>query len=205
MSFKDSVQHFKTLVVSFHPLIVIETVEEERIQTLMQKACSDMQMPIFEWSIAQGLMRSPDSPDNRWQNEYAPPGAKRGQALPKTAEPIDMLRHIQDMSFKAIFWLKDFAPHLKDAVVARQFREAVQQFSLNQSTLVISGSSTTLPPELAQDAAYLDLKLPEPEELYAAVSKVVRSLGSKVTVELTPEDIPALVKALQGMTLSPSA
>ncbi|QQE64664.1 hypothetical protein GFS31_13450 [Leptolyngbya sp. BL0902] len=203
MSFKDSVQHFKTLVVSFHPVIVIETVEEERVQTLMQKACSDMQMPIFEWSIAQGLMRSPESPDNRWQNEYAPPGAKRGQALPKTAEPIDMLRHIQDMSFKAIFWLKDFAPHLKDAVVARQFREVVQQFSLNRSTIVISGSGVALPTELSQDAVYLDIKLPGPMELQDAVSKVVRSLqGSRVKLELTPEDVHALVKALQGMTLS---
>jgi MoxR-like ATPase len=202
MSLKDSAQHFKTLVVSFHPVIVIDTVEEERVQTLMQKACTDMQMPIFEWSIAQGLMRSPESPDNRWQNEYAPPGAKRGQALPKTAEPIDMLRHIQDMSFKAIFWLKDFAPHLKDAVVARQFREVVQQFSLNRSTLVISGSGVVLPPELAQDAAYLDLKLPESEELLAEISKVARSVNGKVSVELTPEVIHALVKALRGMTLS---
>ena len=202
MSFKDSVQHFKTLVVSFHPVIVIETVEEERVQTLMQKVCADMQMPVFEWSIAQGLMRSPESPDNRWQNEYSPPGAKRGQALPKTAEPIDMLRHIQDMSFKAIFWLKDFTPHLKDSVVARQFREVAQQFSLNRSTIVISGSGTSLSPELAQDAVYFDIKLPEPEELYGAVSDVVRVLRGKVTVELTPEDIHALVKALQGMTLS---
>jgi len=202
MVFKESVQHFKTLVVSFHPVIVIETVEEERVQTLMQKACTDMQMPIFEWSIAQGLMRSPESPDNRWQNEYAPPGSKRGQALPKTAEPIDMLRHIQDMSFRAIFWLKDFAPHLKDAVVARQFREVAQQFALNHSTLVISGSGVALPPELAQDVVYFDIKLPEPEELYSEVSKVVRTLGSKVNVDLAPDDIPALVKALQGMTLS---
>lgn len=202
MSLKDSVQHFKTLVVSFHPVIVIETVEEERVQTLMQKACTDMQMPIFEWSIAQGLMRSPESPDNRWQNEYAPPGSKRGQALPKTAEPIDMLRHIQDMSFKSIFWLKDFAPHLKDAVVARQFREVVQQFSLNRSTIVISGSGVVLPPELAQDAVYVDIKLPKPEELYTEVSRVIRSLGGKVSVELTPDDISPLVKALQGMTLS---
>lgn len=148
MSFKDSVTHFQTLVVSFHPVIVVDTVEEERVQALMQAACASMQMPIFEWSIAQGLMRSPDSPDNRWQNEYAPPGAKRGQALPKTTEPLDMLRHIQDLSFKAVFWLKDFAPHLKDSVVARQFREVAQQFALNRSTVLISGSGPSLPPKL---------------------------------------------------------
>ncbi|WP_017296760.1 AAA family ATPase [Nodosilinea nodulosa] len=202
MSFKASVQHFQTLVTSFHPVVVIDTVEEERVQGLIGAACADMQMAVFEWSIAQGLMRSPDSPDNRWQNEYAPPGAKRSQALPKTTEPIDMLRHIQEISFKAIFWLKDFAPHLKDAVVARQFREVTEQFSHNRSTLVISGSGNSLPPEIAHDAVYFDIKLPEPEELYNAVSEVVRALRGRVKVDLTPEDIRALVSALQGMTLS---
>ncbi|HZG40107.1 MAG TPA: AAA family ATPase [Nodosilinea sp.] len=202
MSFKTSVQHFQTLVMSFHPVVVIDTVEEERVQGLISAACNDMQMAVFEWSIAQGLMRSPDSPDNRWQNEYAPPGAKRGQALDKTTEPLDMLRHIQDLNFKAIFWLKDFAPHLKDAVVARQFREVTEQFSHNRSTLVISGSGNDLPAEIAHDAVYFDIKLPEPEELYNAVSGVVRDLKGRVKVDLTPEDIRALVDALQGMTLS---
>ncbi|NJL49526.1 MAG: AAA family ATPase, partial [Leptolyngbyaceae cyanobacterium SM2_5_2] len=118
MSLKASVQHFQTLVMSFHPVIVIETVEEERVQALIHLACADMQMPVFEWSIAQGLMRSPDSPDHRWQNEYAPPGVKRSQPLPKTTEPLDMLRHLQDMSPKAVYWLKDFGEYLKDPAEA---------------------------------------------------------------------------------------
>ncbi|MBE9137684.1 AAA family ATPase [Nodosilinea sp. LEGE 07088] len=202
MALNPSVQHFQTLITSFHPVVVIDTVEEERVQGLISAACADMQMTVFEWSIAQGLMRSPDSPDHRWQNEYSPPSAKRGQALPQTTEPLDMLRHIQDLSFKAIYWLKDFAPHLKDPVVARQFREVADQFSRNRSSLVISGTGHSLPPEIAHDVVYFDIKLPQPEELYGAVADVVRSLKGRVKVELSPEDIHTLVKALQGMTLS---
>ncbi len=201
MSFKTSVQHFQNLVTSFHPVIVIDTVEEERVQGLIKAACADMQMAVFEWSVAQGLMRSPDSPDNRWQNEYAPPGTKRGQALPKTTDPLDMLRHIQEMSFKAVFWLKDFAEHLKDPVVARQFREVSQQFSFHSSTLVLSGSGYALPPTIAQNAVYLDIKLPKPEELYKAVSDTVKTLQGQVAINLNPDDVRALVSALQGMTL----
>ena len=59
MSLKDSVQHFQTLVMSFHPVIVIDTVEEERVETLINASCNDLQMAVFEWSIAQGLMRAP--------------------------------------------------------------------------------------------------------------------------------------------------
>ncbi|NJO56020.1 MAG: hypothetical protein HC834_06255 [Rhodospirillales bacterium] len=97
MTFQAAVQHFQTLVTSFHPVIVMETVEEERVQALIKAACRDLQMAVFEWSIAQGLMRSPDCDQNRWQNDYVPPGEKRGQPLPKTADPLDMLRHIQDI------------------------------------------------------------------------------------------------------------
>ena len=202
MSLKTSVQHFQTLVMSFHPVIVIDTVEEERVETLINASCNDLQMAVFEWSIAQGLMRAPGNLHNRWQNEYAPPGAKRGQAIGKTTEPLDMLRHIQDMSFKAIYWLKDFAGHLKDPVIARQFREVTDQFSYNRSSMIISGSGIDLPPSIAHDAVYFDLKLPEPEELYSAISDVVKTLKGRVRVELSPEDIHALVKALQGMTMN---
>jgi hypothetical protein len=202
MSLKTSVQHFQTLVMSFHPVIVIDTVEEERVETLINASCSDLQMAVFEWSIAQGLMRAQGNSYNRWQNEYAPPGAKRSQAIGKTTEPLDMLRHIQDMSFKAIYWLKDFAEHLKDPVIARQFREVTGQFSHNQSSMIISGSGIDLPPSIAHDAVYFDLKLPEPEELYKAISEVARNLKGRISLELNPEDIHALVKALQGMTLN---
>jgi ATP-dependent 26S proteasome regulatory subunit len=202
MTFKKSVQHFQTLVMSFHPVIVIETVEEERVATLINAACNELQMAVFEWSIAQGLMRSQDNLHNRWQNDYASPGAKRNQGIGKTAEPIDLLRHIQDINFKAIYWLKDFAEHLKDPVVARQFREVVQQFSYNRSTIVISGSGNSLPPGISHEAVFFDMKLPQPEEIYQTISEVVRALRGRVKVELTPEDIQQLVKALEGMTLN---
>lgn len=201
MSFKDSVTHFQTLVVSFHPVIVVDTVEEERVQALMQAACASMQMPIFEWSIAQGLMRSPDSPDNRWQNEYAPPGAKRGQALPKTTEPLDMLRHIQDLSFKAVFWLKDFAPHLKDSVVARQFREVAQQFALNRSTVLISGSGPSLPRNCPRCGVFRHQTARTRRTLWCCFRGSADAEGAGEG-RTNPEDIHALVKALRGMTLS---
>jgi hypothetical protein len=202
MTLKNSVQHFQTLVMSFHPVIAIETVEEERVATLINAACNDLQMAVFEWSIAQGLMRSPENLHNRWQNDYSPPGAKRNQAIGKTTEPLDMLRHIQDINFKAIYWLKDFAEHLKEPVVARQFREVIQQFSFNRSTIVISGSGHHLPPGISHETVAFDLKLPQPEEIYQAISEVVRTLRGRVKVELTPEDIQRLVKALEGMTLN---
>ncbi|MFE4106858.1 AAA family ATPase [Almyronema epifaneia] len=201
MSFAATVRHFQTLVMSFHPIIVIETVEEERAQALVSKAANSLQMAVFDWSIAQGLARSPGSPHARWTNEYAPPHSNLPQAIGKTAEPIDMLRHVQTINFKAIYLLKDFAKHLNEAVVARQFREVAHQFAHHSSTLVITGQAIELPVEIAHEAVWFDLKLPEPDELYQAIADVSRSLQGRIKVALQPEDIHAFVQAMRGMTL----
>jgi hypothetical protein len=133
------VRPFQTLVTSFHAAIVIETVEEERVRNLINTAMADLQMAVFEWSVAQGLTRSPSSPQNRWINEYVPPGSQKPPSLERTTDPMDALKHIEEMAFQAIFWLKDLTPHLKDEVVARQLREVMHQFSHNRSTLVMTG------------------------------------------------------------------
>ncbi|MEM9004420.1 MAG: AAA family ATPase [Cyanobacteria bacterium P01_F01_bin.86] len=201
MSFSSSVRLFQTLVTSFHAAIVVETVEEERVRTLINTSVNDLHMAVFEWSVAQGLTRAQGNVHNRWSNEYAPPGTQKPQALEATTEPLDVLKHIQSMQFQAIYWLKDLGPHLEDDVVARQLREVIQQFSQNRSTVVITGHSLTLPPDIAQEVVHFDLKLPEPDELYQAISEVVRSLKGRITIAIQPEGINAIVQAMRGMTL----
>jgi hypothetical protein len=201
MSFAKSVRHFQTLVMSFHGMVVMETVEEERVRALINTAVNDLQLAVFEWSIAQGLTRSAGNIHNRWTNEYAPPAAQQPQAIEATQDPLSVLRHIRDMGYQAIYWLKDMACHLEDPTIARQLRELLYQFSSNRSTLVITGHSISLPPDLAQEVVYFDLKLPEPDELYQAISDVLKSLKGRVKVELEADGIKALVQAMRGMTL----
>lgn len=201
MFFPVSVHHFQTLVMSFHAVIVIETVEEERVQTLINAAMNDLQMTVMEWSVAQGLTRSRGNIHNRWTNEYAPPDSQQPQAIGKTQEPLEMLRHVQAMNYPAIYWLKDFACYLEEDQIARQFREVVEQFAHNRSTFVITGHSVSLPPHISQAVVYFDLKLPEPDELYQAMSEVVRSLRGQIKVEIQPDGLKALVQAMRGMTL----
>ncbi|MDX2213184.1 MAG: AAA family ATPase [Oculatellaceae cyanobacterium bins.114] len=200
----DSIRNIQTLIMSFHPLIVIETVEEERAQALLQAVTRDMNLPLFEWSATQGIVRSPGSVQGPWVNECAPPGQNRPAAVEGTDDPLKALKYIQDMTTKGIFWLKDFAPHLEDdPVLVRQLREATQQFSQSTSALVVSGDTVQLPPEIAHDAVYFDLKLPGLDELHQAVSEVMRSLKSRNRLQSEPIELEmqSLVKALVGMTL----
>jgi len=48
----------KVLINSSTPIVVMETVEEPRAVALVRQACSDLNMAIFEWTIADGLVRS---------------------------------------------------------------------------------------------------------------------------------------------------
>ncbi|MGA1602566.1 MAG: AAA family ATPase [Prochlorothrix sp.] len=201
MVLSQRAREIQTLVQSFHPLIAIETVEEERVQALLQEATQDMNMTLFEWSAPQGLARSPGG-NVPWTNDYAPPGTL--QILDdKTWEPLAMLRYIQDMNLRALFWLKDLVPHLDEPVIIRQFREVVQMFAHHRSALVLTGNSVELPPEIAPTLVYFDLKLPGRDELERITRKTLGVLKMKhrIQVQLQDEEQSQLVKALTGMTL----
>ena len=199
-NFSESLHHLQTLLLSFHPIIVIETVEEERVLALLDKAASELQIPARDWSIAQGLCRLQGS-QNHWKNEYAPPNASRPQSDKDTTDPLDVLRNVQNRPTRGLYWLKDFAPHLEDAIVARQLREVAHTFSYNQSALILTGEQVSLPKEIVHEAVYFDLPLPGPKELRVAIEKTVRSLQGRIKVDLTPKEKKQLIQAVQGMTL----
>lgn len=196
------VRDIQTLVMSFHPVIVIETVEEERVQALLQAATQEMNLTLLDWSIAQGLVKSPD-PQSRYVDECAPAGSHRPTPYEDSTEPLQVLKIIQGLNLRGVYWLKDFTVHLSDAELARHLRELVQQFSQTRSALVITGEKVQLPPEIAHAAVFYDLKLPGRGELYQAVQEVLRTLRAKnrIQVEVTEAEMPTIVQALMGMTL----
>ena len=54
----DGLERLKVLINSSTPIIVMETSEEMRAVNLVRTACSDLNMATFEWTIADGLVRS---------------------------------------------------------------------------------------------------------------------------------------------------
>ncbi len=196
----QSLQHLQTLMMSFHPIIVIETVEEERVQALLDQATQELQLMTFEWSIAEGMGRLHSS-NSPWKNEFSPPGTSRSHIIEATTDPLDLLRHIQTLSTRGIYWLKDFSTHLDTATAARLFREIAHTFSYNQSAFILTGEQVSLPKEIAHEAVYFDLPLPGSTELQKAIDSTIRSFRGRVQVDLSPGDRQQLIKAVQGMTL----
>ena len=54
----DGLDRLKVLINSSTPIVVMETAEETRAVTLVRAACSELNMSTFEWTIADGLVRS---------------------------------------------------------------------------------------------------------------------------------------------------
>ena len=54
----DGLNRLKVLINSSTPIVVMETSEEMRAVNIVRTACSELNMATFEWSIADGLVRS---------------------------------------------------------------------------------------------------------------------------------------------------
>src|SRR3979490_612390 len=54
----DGLERLKVLINSSTPIVVMETAEETHAVGMVRAACSELNMATFEWSIADGLVRS---------------------------------------------------------------------------------------------------------------------------------------------------
>ena len=186
---RATVHDLKTLILSFQPAVVIDSIEDERVESLVAAVAAELRLPLFQWSVTRGLRRAGGA-------EHAPFG---------TTDPLGMLRHIETLTLEAIFHLRDLAVHLTRPDVQRAFLDAAAKFSKTRSTMVVSGLSTDLPAAVSSRVVHLDLQLPSQRELrtlIGSVSAAIKASGRPVTIDLKPEDLDALVIAMSGLTLN---
>jgi hypothetical protein len=185
----SAVHELKTLVLSRHPAIVIETSEEERLEALLRSVAGDVPLSIFEWSVTKGL-RAPDAE----------------QPVYGTTDPLQALAAMGELTAESLFVLHDFAPHLAAPQASRAFRDLLGRFSApgRLSTVVLTGASLELPPEIEAATVRWDLAMPTRDEYRRTISTVVESLEAQrsAQVDLQPADLDELAAALSGLTLN---
>lgn len=188
----NPLERLKVLIDSSTPIVAIETVEEMRALALVKTASASMNIPVFEWSIADGLTRS----------GTAPSAVEQALSIGNTREPQQVLGHLTTMGIDAVFVLKDFHRHLEDPVVLRRLRDVAQRFSANRRTLVLTGPSINPPPEVASLVEFLDLPLPGKERLAQIVEETFARLARTHTLKrkLDPAGLNAVAGNLRGLT-----
>jgi SpoVK/Ycf46/Vps4 family AAA+-type ATPase len=186
MSLSTSIHDIKTLVLSFHPVIAIETVEENRVISLLREVAEQLSLPFFEWSITRGLVRFPGT-----------------TSLYGTTDAQVLLQSLEELN-EGMFLLKDFGTLLDNPAVARAFREVSQKFVQKRSAIVITGATVRFPAEIEHSVVHYEMKLPGPEEMRETVDAVMKSLRSRkgVRIQLAVQDMEELLRALSGLTLN---
>lgn len=206
----------KLIINSHSALVILETVEEMRALNLLRRAASDLQLPVFEWSIADGLVRyeaKPRTPTETIGNagmlqDFFAPGAateippSSGAPILNTQDPSGMLAHILTMNIEAVFVFKDFHKHLDNATVARRLREVVQTFSEDRRTAIITTPAIELPKELESLAEYIELPLPDVTRLQQIIDLSFSRLSKKLTLKkkVLPQDLEAIANNMRGLT-----
>lgn len=185
MSHRQAVHDLRALVRSFHSLIAVETVEEERVRAIVREVAADLTVPLFEWSVTTGFRRG------------------HGATIGNTYEALDMLRHIGELRTDAIYLLKDLAPHLAKPEACRALRELAEKMTHSQSAIILTGEPVELPRDIDAMTVRFELELPDEKERRDAIRAVVDAMKARqpVRVDLSRDDVIRLVQALAGLTL----
>ncbi len=83
----DTLDRLKVLINSSTPIVVMETSEEMRAVNMVRAACTELNMATFEWSIADGLLRSGSNAPVQPRNDQSSIWGQSGQpqTQPRTA------------------------------------------------------------------------------------------------------------------------
>jgi AAA+ superfamily predicted ATPase len=198
------IERLKVLINSSTPIVVMETVEEMRALSLVRSACSDLSLAVFEWTIADGLVRSGSvgAPPQTVAQTYGDKTAGHNTSMYNTADPVQALANLEAMTVEAVFVLKDFHRHMDNPVVVRRLRDVGQKFSANRRTLVLTAPAIEMPPELASLVEFLDLPLPDCDRLREIIRETYTRLAGNHTLKLQLDSsgVEAMADNLRGLT-----
>lgn len=175
----------RLLINSRQPIISVETAEEERLEALLFDVATEMDVPMFRWSVTKGLSRF------------------RGEALYNSDAPEAALTNIATISGDGIFLLKDFARYCDNDKVCRRLRELAEQFRTARRSIVIAAAAVELPADLNGDVAVFAFALPTAEELAPGVKEVLREASTRqmLPMALGSDGATLLAKNLAGLPM----
>ena len=173
------------------PIVVIETQDEARILEMLQSisiaATSGEYLPLFRWTITDGLQRIDIALEPQMLN----------------SEPTDVLKHIRAVSKPGLYILLDFHPFLDDPVHVRLLKDICIRYPKIARQIVLISHKVALPRELESYSARVDLALPNEAERRKIIERIANewsreNQGSKVQADAKAHKL--LVQNLAGLT-----
>ena len=173
------------LIRSRYPIVAVECDDEARLLAHLADSCGTLGLPLFTWSVTDGIRR-----------------AGAGTPIYETGEPAKALAHIETAKLPAVYLFRDLGPWLNDARLVRMLREVAQAVDAGCTTLILSGVSIELPAEIRPLAARFSLDLPQREEMRALVLDEFKELGRGHAYEfhMSREELDRFADELAGLS-----
>jgi len=187
----DRQRDLELILRSRMPIVVIETREEKRMLDLLQRIAmsraSDNYVPLFRWTVTDGLQRLDINLEPQLHN----------------ADPPDVLKHIRAVTKAGIYVLLDFHHYLQDPVIIRLLKDICLRYVDVARQLILVSHKIELPQELESFAARFDMALPTDKER----ENIIKRLAMEYTrenpgkrVQYDPTAYKMLIQSLAGLT-----
>jgi len=120
------------------------------------------------------------------------------------AEPSEVLGNIKASKNAGIYALLDFHPYLEDPKHVRLLKDIALDYHATQQTLVLISHDITIPPELKNFTAHVDLQLPDETAIREIVNETAEEWSKRYRkkVKADQKSFDALVNNLSGLTFS---
>ena len=132
----DGRHDLEVILRSRTPIIVIETRDEARmletLQTISVASSSALYLPLFKWTVTDGLQRLDIALEPQTIN----------------SQPTDVLKHIRAVSKPGIYVLLDFHPFLEDPIHVRLIKDICIRYREVPRQIVLISHTVKLPREL---------------------------------------------------------
>jgi SpoVK/Ycf46/Vps4 family AAA+-type ATPase len=173
----------RLLINSRHPIITVETPEEDRVEALLLDVAAELGVPLYEWSVTTGLAKA------------------HGAPLYNSDSPEQGLANITLIQGDGIFLLKDFARYCDNDKICRRLRDLAEKFRTMRRSIVLTAAKMELPRDLEGDAMPFELGLPEAEDLLPGVKQVLAELSRDrhIAIALDPATMTQLAQNLVGL------
>ena len=187
----DGSHDLELVLRSRTPIVVIESQDEARMLELLQgialRRSTTGYMPLFRWTITDGLQRLDISLEPQSLN----------------SEPTDVLKHIRAVSKPGLSVLLDFHPFLEDPVHVRLLKDICIRFRDVERQIVLISHEVKIPTELEGFCARFDMALPSEKERIRIVQKAADEYSNDNPgrhVKIDPKAHQLLIKNLAGLS-----
>jgi hypothetical protein len=183
----SELEDLSTLVRAATPLLVIETVDEQRVIDCFQHVIAQALHPLWRWTFTEGLQRLDFN------------GPRDQDIAPDATATLTAIRNAEQ---RGIYLLFDFLPCLQYPMTLRQLREIVQRDRSAAHTLVLIGAKVELPQELEALATRVPLALPDLKELAGILrgEAAAWQRENNRTLEVDNDAARTIVRNLVGLT-----